>query len=215
MAVPFENPMVATILPLILSCAPGDDLAIDALRLYLLGVASVHRSFLPSRSQACSDSAKETRAVANTFGLKSKQTLTKACCTPRDARSVVSNFTDGRECPYGVTFGLHAEKLKTFRPRSWIRWYLTQIFAGGHNRTKSLALAKTLVNIRGGPEILLSRSATDEPALRASNGVFRAKLMLEILAVYDIFGGYVLGRGGHTHPLPPGAPASLFLRHGG
>ena len=32
MAVPLENPMVASILPLILSCAPGDDRAIDALR---------------------------------------------------------------------------------------------------------------------------------------------------------------------------------------
>jgi len=42
MAVLFENPMVAIILPLILSCAPGDDLAIDGLRL------SLHRP--PGRS---------------------------------------------------------------------------------------------------------------------------------------------------------------------
>jgi len=87
MAVPFENPMVASILPLILGCAPGGDLAIDALRLSLLGVASIHQSFLLSRSQACSDSAKELLVLANTFRLKSKQTLAKACTTPRGAQS--------------------------------------------------------------------------------------------------------------------------------
>lgn len=40
-AVPVENPMVASILPLILGSAPGEDPAIDALGLSLLGVASV------------------------------------------------------------------------------------------------------------------------------------------------------------------------------
>jgi len=87
MAVPFENPMVASILPLILSRAPGDDLAIDALRLSLLGVASVHRSFLHHRGQACSDVAKEGMVLANTFRLKSKQTLAKACTTTHGAQS--------------------------------------------------------------------------------------------------------------------------------
>lgn len=57
-------------------------------------------------------------------------------------------------------------------------------------------MAKTLVNVRGGPEIFLFRSSTDEADLRPSDGVFRAKLMLETLAVYDIFGGYTNGRGG-------------------
>ena len=87
MAVPFENPMVAFVLPLILSCAPGDDLAVDALRLSLLGVASVHQSFLLSRSQPCFDSAKEHMLLANAFRLKSKQTLARACATPRGAQS--------------------------------------------------------------------------------------------------------------------------------
>jgi len=45
-AVPFENPMVAS---LTLGSAPDDDPAIDVLRLSLRGVASVHRSFLHSR----------------------------------------------------------------------------------------------------------------------------------------------------------------------
>jgi hypothetical protein len=49
-----------------------------------------------------------------------------------------------------------------------------------------MELAKTLVNVRGGPAVLLARSLEDKPT--AGTGVFRAKLMLEILAVYDIFG---------------------------
>ncbi|KAF9653199.1 hypothetical protein BDM02DRAFT_2144413 [Thelephora ganbajun] len=158
MAVPFENPMVASVLPLILSCAPGDDLAIDSLRLSLLGVASVHQSFLLSRSQACSDSAKEYMLLAHMFRLKSKQTLAEACTTPHGAQS---------DAALGASLAIS----------------LMDILAGGHNWAKNLTLAKTLVNVRGGPEMLLSRSAADEAGLGTSNGVFRAKLMLEILAV--------------------------------
>lgn len=89
----------------------------------------------------------------------------------------------------------------------------TQIFAGGHNWTKNLTLAKTLVNVRGGPETLLSRSAADEPGLGTSNGVFRAKLMLETLAVYDIFGVYAHRRRRiYILSSPPDAQASWFLR---
>lgn len=87
MAVPLENLMVASILPLTLSCAPGGDPAIDALRLSLIGVASVHRSFLFSRSQVYSGSAKEYMVLACTFRLKSKQTLVNACATPRGVQS--------------------------------------------------------------------------------------------------------------------------------
>ena len=87
MAVPFENPMVASIVPLVLSRAPGDDSAIDALRLSLLGVASVHRSFLLSRSRVCSGSAKENILLANAFRLKSKQALAEACTTSHGAQS--------------------------------------------------------------------------------------------------------------------------------
>ena len=61
--------------------------------------------------------------------------------------------------------------------------------------------------------MLLSRSATGEAGSGSSNGVFRAKLMLETLAVYDIFGGYAYRRGGHMHLPPlPDAQALLFLR---
>ena len=87
MAMPLENPMVVSILPLILSCAPGDEPAIDAPRLSVLGVRSIHRSFLLSRSQVCSNSAKEYMLLASTSRLKSKQTLARACATPHGAQS--------------------------------------------------------------------------------------------------------------------------------
>ena len=47
----------------------------------------MHRSFLLSRSQACSGSAKETMFLANALRLKSKQTLAEACTTSRGAQS--------------------------------------------------------------------------------------------------------------------------------
>jgi hypothetical protein len=48
-------------------------------------------------------------------------------------------------------------------------------FAGGHNRAKNPALAQALVNVRGGPEILLACSAADSAAFGASGGDFRVK----------------------------------------
>ena len=95
-----------------------------------------------------------------------------------------------------------------------VRWCLIQIFAGGHNWAKNLALAKTLVTVRGGSEILLSRSATDEAGLGTSSGVFRAKLMLGTLAVYDIFGGYAHRKGGHIHPRSYLAPGHGYFTPG-
>jgi hypothetical protein len=87
MAVPSENPIVAANLPLILSRAPGTDSAIEALRLSLLGVASVHQSFLLSRSGLAANGAAEAMAMAHNFRLKSKQHLVKACQTVSGAQS--------------------------------------------------------------------------------------------------------------------------------
>jgi hypothetical protein len=87
MAHPSENPIVAANLPLILSRSPGSDSAIEALRLSLLGVASVHQSFLLSQSGLSSNGASEAMALANNFRLKSKQHLAKACTTASGAQS--------------------------------------------------------------------------------------------------------------------------------
>ena len=61
-----------------------------------------------------------------------------------------------------------------------------QIFSGGRNWAKSLDFAKNLVKSRGGPGLLLARSKGHKA--NAVAGVSRARLLLEIIAVYELFG---------------------------
>jgi hypothetical protein len=69
---------------------------------------------------------------------------------------------------------------------STVAYVGAQIFAGGHNWQRNMELAKTLVNFRGGPSAVLAFNPENKS--RAGAGVFRAKLLLEILAIYDMFG---------------------------
>lgn len=62
----------------------------------------------------------------------------------------------------------------------------SQILLGGYNWDANLNIAKSLINMRGGPAVLLARSL--EPKLGAISGVSRARLFVEIVSVYDIFG---------------------------
>lgn len=60
------------------------------------------------------------------------------------------------------------------------------MFAGGQNWTKNLELAKTLIQVRGGPKVVL---ASDPSVPSGSTTVSsRSRLFLEILAVYDVAG---------------------------
>ena len=61
-----------------------------------------------------------------------------------------------------------------------------QILLGGYNWDANLNIAKSLINMRGGPAVLLARSL--EPKLGAISGVSRARLFVEIVSIYDIFG---------------------------
>lgn len=61
-----------------------------------------------------------------------------------------------------------------------------QIFSGGRNWSNSLDFAKNLVRSRGGPGLLLARSKGVKP--NAVTGVSRTRLLLEIVAVYELFG---------------------------
>ncbi len=62
----------------------------------------------------------------------------------------------------------------------------TQIFTCGRRWSKSLGFAKNLVRTRGGPGLLLARSKGHRP--NTVTGVCRARLLLEIVAVYELFG---------------------------
>ncbi|KAF9222571.1 hypothetical protein BS17DRAFT_802813 [Gyrodon lividus] len=63
---------------------------------------------------------------------------------------------------------------------------LMDIFSGGHNWTKNMDLARTLVNIRGGPSALLSRGLHLQSKTTSEKA--RTRLLLEILVVYDVAG---------------------------
>ncbi|KAH9949554.1 fungal-specific transcription factor domain-containing protein, partial [Amylocystis lapponica] len=162
MAFPSENPILAANLQFVLSRSRGSDSAIESLRTALLGVAAVHQSFLLSRSGMChgQGGADDVMQLANSFRAKSKRLL-YASITPEGA---------GSDAALGAAVAIA----------------LIDIFSGGRGWFKTLHLAKVLVNMRGGPAVLLARSA--HPKTGSVTGVSRARLLLEILAVYEIFG---------------------------
>lgn len=61
-----------------------------------------------------------------------------------------------------------------------------QILSSGRDWTVNLDLAKSVISSRGGPAVLLARSSRPSPG--TITGVSRARLFLEFIAVYDIFG---------------------------
>ena len=66
---------------------------------------------------------------------------------------------------------------------------LAQIFFGGQDWYRNLDLARALINMRGGPAVLLARSELSKSG--SVTGVSRARLLLEIIAVYELFGTYI------------------------
>jgi len=169
MAFPSENPVLAANLQFVLGRTRGSDLAVESLRMALLGTAAVHQSFLLSRSGGCQGQAgaDEVLEIAHGFRTKSKQLLHAACQSPEAA---------GSDAALGAAVAI----------------VLTDIFCGGQNWHRTLSLAKTLINMRGGPAVLLARSSHPKPGL--VTGVSRARLLLEIVAVYELFGCLASGQ---------------------
>ncbi|KDQ53454.1 hypothetical protein JAAARDRAFT_136956 [Jaapia argillacea MUCL 33604] len=168
MAVPSENPVVAANVPLVFNRAPGSDPSTEALRMALLGVAAVHQSFLLGRSGVTPGGATEMMQLANLYRMKARQLLASACTTIEGTQSDAS---------LGASLTIA----------------LIDIFTGGHHWMRNLDLAKTLVNTRGGPAVMLARNGTvSKPG--CVTGASRARLMLEILAIYEIFGCLATGQ---------------------
>ncbi|CCM01484.1 uncharacterized protein FIBRA_03538 [Fibroporia radiculosa] len=163
MALPFENPVLAANLHFVLGRTRGSDAAVESLRMALLGTAAVHQSFLLSRNGQSSGEggADDLMQLAHSFRSKSKQLLVTACSTPEGA---------GSDATLGAAVAI----------------VLIDIFSGGQNWSKTLNMAKSLVNMRGGPAVLLARSPDTKP--NTVTGVSRARLLLEIVAVYELFG---------------------------
>ncbi|GJE92212.1 fungal-specific transcription factor domain-containing protein [Phanerochaete sordida] len=166
MAVPSENPVLAANLQIVLSRAPGLDLAIDSLRKALLGTAATHRSFLASRTGDAA-AADDSRRLANAYRAQAVRLLNKACIS-----------ADGVQSDATIAAVAAVAQL--------------DILAGGHDWAASLDLALTVINTRGGPAVLLARSARPQPG--TISGVSRARLFLELVAMYDLFGCLGTGR---------------------
>ncbi|EJF65313.1 hypothetical protein DICSQDRAFT_132897 [Dichomitus squalens LYAD-421 SS1] len=167
MAYPSENPVLAANFQFIFDGVRGTDSAVESLRLALLGVAAVHQSFLLSRSGVSSLAADEALHVADTFRAKSLHQLTSACATPEGAHN---------DAALAATVAIA----------------LIDIFSGGRHWAKSLDFAKSLVKSRGGPGLLLARSRRHKT--NSVIGVSRARLLLEIVAVYELFGCLAQGK---------------------
>lgn len=175
MALPSENPVLAANLELVLSRAPGLDMAVDSLRKALLGTAAVHKSFLASRS-GDAKTADDSMRLANAYRSQSVRLLSKACLT-----------ADGVQSDSTIAAAAAIAQL--------------DILSSGRDWATNLDLVRTVVNARGGPAVLLARSARPQPG--TISGVSCARLFLEISAMYDIFG--CLGTGKKPTVLHPDA----------
>ena len=104
MALPSENPVLAANMQLLLGRAPGSDVATEALRTALLGVAAMHQAYTYSRS--ASPMADHSLQLANGYRSKSQRLLYEACMS-RDgtqsdaslAASVALSLADVRSMP--------------------------------------------------------------------------------------------------------------------
>ncbi|KAF9516682.1 hypothetical protein BS47DRAFT_1390518 [Hydnum rufescens UP504] len=184
------NPVLASTLPMVLSVLPRQSAPIEALRLSLLGVAAVHQSFLHSRSDpgrsyqqngalpmtAATKLVPSTSAQASgeslRLGLLLRQNATQ--CLAYACQTVDGSWSDAALAA-SVTIAL------------------IDIFAGGHGFQSNLLLAKDLIRIRGGPEGILAANAPSRTSFGGGVNVSPARLLLEILAVYDTFGSLTSG----------------------
>ncbi|KAI0374028.1 hypothetical protein BV20DRAFT_961978 [Pilatotrama ljubarskyi] len=167
MAFPSENPILVANFQFLFDGVRGADSAVEALRSALLGVAAVHQSFLLSRSGVSQQASEEALRVAESFRAKSEHLLVSACGTPE---------------------GCHNDAALA----AAVSIALIDIFSCGRRWSKSLGFAKNLVRTRGGPGLLLARSKGHRP--NTVTGVCRARLLLEIIAVYELFGCLAKGQ---------------------
>lgn len=88
MAYPSENPVLAANLQFILHRNRGSEMAVESLRMALLGIAAVHQSFLLSRQGVCNGEggADDCMQLAYSFRTKAKHSLYAACNTVDGAR---------------------------------------------------------------------------------------------------------------------------------
>ncbi|EKM54488.1 uncharacterized protein PHACADRAFT_174996 [Phanerochaete carnosa HHB-10118-sp] len=175
MALPSENPILAANLQFVLSRVSGFDMPVDSLRNALLGIAAVHTSFLAAR-EGDAKTADDSVRLANAYRSQSVCLLNKACLTTEGVQS---------DSTIAATAAIA----------------LLDILSSGHSWAANLDLVRTVVNARGGPAVILARSA--RPQIGTISGVSRARLFLETVAMYELFG--CIGTGQRPTVLQPDA----------
>ncbi|KAF8332036.1 fungal-specific transcription factor domain-containing protein [Cantharellus anzutake] len=192
------NPVLSTALPIVLSVPPRTNAPVEALRLSLLGVAAIHQSFLHSHSNS-NRQLLEKSTVTNMRAAEKGAPLPSGLLGDEGEQDAAENLRlalllrqNASKCLYfacqSLEGSLHDAALAASASIA-----LIDIFAGGNDYESNLALAKQLIAIRGGPENIV---ATNTPARTSFGGgviVSPARLALEIIAVYDVFGSLTTG----------------------
>ncbi|CAG7853875.1 SubName: Full=Uncharacterized protein {ECO:0000313/EMBL:CCA67948.1} [Serendipita indica DSM 11827] len=189
---PTPNPILAVTLPIVLDKPPGTHAPTEALRLALLGVGAVHMAYLSSRRRVCvgvgavgptdvvspmgvsadlvggeSDAAR-MMGLSSMLRLGATRCLAVACRNPEETRS---------DAALGATMAVT----------------LIDIFSGGHQWTRNINLAKTLIALRGGPATILNTNLPKQARFGGGVTVSPARFWLEMLAVYETFGSLTSG----------------------
>ncbi|WVF72271.1 hypothetical protein IAT40_007083 [Kwoniella sp. CBS 6097] len=161
MAIPSGlNPMLAINLPLALDSPRGLNPSADALRVALLGIGAIHQAFLLARSGVATAQTAAMFQYASTLRDTGKEMVRRAV---RDGNGALTDAALGA-----------GTALATI-----------DIFFGGSGWMDNFALAKEMVALRGGPAEMLKHS--EPKKLTDGVTVSPARLMLEILAIYETF----------------------------
>ncbi|WVR05106.1 hypothetical protein IAU60_002118 [Kwoniella sp. DSM 27419] len=168
MAIPSGlNPMLAINLPLALDSPRGLNASADALRVALLGIGAIHQAFLLARSGVATSQTAAMFQYASTLRDTGKEMVRRAV---RDGNGAMTDAALGA-----------GTALSTI-----------DIFFGGSGWMDNFNLAKEMVALRGGPAEMLKNS---EPR-KLTDGVTvsPARLMLEILSIYETFSCLTTGQ---------------------
>jgi len=138
----------------------------DALRVALLGIGAIHQAFLLARSGVSTTQTTAMFQYASNLRDMGKELVRRAATEPSGARS---------DAALGAATALGT----------------IDIFFGGEGWINNFTLAKEMVAYRGGPAAMLKASTPKQLAEGVT--ISPARLMLEILAIYDVFGCLTTG----------------------
>ncbi|KAF8332083.1 fungal-specific transcription factor domain-containing protein [Cantharellus anzutake] len=192
------NPVLATTLPIVLSVLPRTSAPVEALRLSLLGVAAIHQSSLHSHSNS-NRQLLEKSTVTKMREAKKGAPLSLGLLGDEGDQEAAENLRlalllrqNASQCLYFAYQSLEGS-LHDAALAASVSIALIDIFAGGNDFESNLALAKQLIAIRGGPENIIANNAPVRTSFGGGVTVSPARLLLEIIAVYDAFGSLTTG----------------------